>query len=358
MRNFIPSSIPGFTDPFSSFTHLFIIPVFLVFAYLLLKKRQGHKGTLGYHLVYIFAVIFMFSMSGTYHLLDRESEARAVLRRLDYSGIFLLIAATFTPVHGILFRGFYRWGILLLIWLLGINGIIFISVFFESIPQWLSLTFFLSMGWIGLFSGYLIVTGYGWRFAVPLMQGALFYTIGAVLDYVRWPLLIEGVIAWHEVFHIFVILGVFAHFRFIYNFASPDYLSEWEKRIEPDHPPFDTVHYEFKKLPPEADLHAILNLQKGSVKIFNLGRNERGDTPHNHKHLEVVYMVMNGSGEIVLDDRNHPLKEGDFIRVSPWVKRSFSAGRKGLKLVAFGSSSRKRSYSTAFDDDIAVSTVT
>lgn len=350
MNHYTPISIPGFTDPVSSFTHLFIIPVFIYFAYLLLKKRRGHDGTLIYHMIYLFAVLFMFSMSGTYHLLDRASAGREVLQRLDYSGIFLLIAATFTPIHGILFRKFYRWGILLLLWLLGINGIVFISIFFTAIPEWLSLTFFLSMGWIGLFSGYLVVTEYGYKFIKPLLYGALSYTIGAIIDYLRWPVIIEGVAGPHEIFHIFVIMGVFFHFRFIYSFASKNYLTEWEKLLEPEIPAYSRVHINFKKAE-SIDYFESLHLQKSSFRTIQLDKQQSQNIFNSHKHKEAVYLVLWGDGAIDLDNESIAIKEGDIVRVSPWVRRKIKAGKKGMLIAAFGSMASRRTYSTEWEAD-------
>ena len=54
--------------------------------------------------------VFLLSMSGVYHMMESGGTARAVMGRLDHSAIFVLIAGTFTPVHGILFRGWARWG--------------------------------------------------------------------------------------------------------------------------------------------------------------------------------------------------------------------------------------------------------
>lgn len=162
----------------------------------------------------------MFSMSGVYHLLEPGKTPRLVLQRLDHAGIFLMIAATFTPVHGILFRGFKRWGFLGIIWSLAISGISLKTIFFDSIPELLGLSFYLGLGWIGAISGTMVYKTYGYNFIRPLLYGAYAYTIGAIADFLKLPLLIKGVLEAHEIFHIFVIIGVFFHWQFIYSFAS------------------------------------------------------------------------------------------------------------------------------------------
>ncbi|NIR95541.1 MAG: DNA-binding protein, partial [Gammaproteobacteria bacterium] len=59
------------------------------------------------------------------------------------------IAGTFTPIHGLLFTRSLRWGILLLIWAIAITGITLKSIFFNDIAEWLGLTLYLGLGWVG-----------------------------------------------------------------------------------------------------------------------------------------------------------------------------------------------------------------
>ena len=92
--------------------------------------------------LYSFALIFLFSMSGVYHLLAQAGDARAVLQRLDHAAIWVLIAGTFTPIHVILFRGPWRWLILTTVWVIGLLGLIFEAIFFTSFPQWLITSLF------------------------------------------------------------------------------------------------------------------------------------------------------------------------------------------------------------------------
>ncbi len=52
-----------------------------------------------------------------------ERVFRCPYRKADHAAIFVLIAGTFTPVHGLLFHGGLRWGPLILIWAAAITGI-------------------------------------------------------------------------------------------------------------------------------------------------------------------------------------------------------------------------------------------
>ena len=202
---------PGFTEPISSWTHLLAAGLSLFGGYVLFRRGRGSGWRLFSLGVFTFSLIFLFSMSGVYHLLDHGGSARYVLKHLDHSAIWVLIAGTFTPIHTILFRGVWRWGILVLVWALAITGLVLKVVFFSSIPEWLGLLFYLTLGWFGILTGFKIRSrfpndGFFW-----LCLGGVFYSIGGVLEFLRWPVLLSGIIGPHEIFHIFVILGALCH---------------------------------------------------------------------------------------------------------------------------------------------------
>ena len=117
--------ILGFDDPIDSWTHLIgVLGVIILLFFLFKKGELGRKHPLPI-LIYGFASIFLLSMSGTYHLLERDTTARYVLRILDHAGIFLLISGTITAIHVTLFSGFMKWGITIITSVIAIVGITF-----------------------------------------------------------------------------------------------------------------------------------------------------------------------------------------------------------------------------------------
>ncbi len=216
--NVIP--VTGFSEPFSSISHLFAALVFLFFGSRLLRRAAGNKERIITVGVYVFSVVFLLSMSGVFHLLEPGSDGRAVLQRLDHAGIFILIAGTFTPIHVILFHGFWSWGFLLLIWGIAISGLTLKTIFFTELAEWVGLTIYIGLGWMGIVSGYLTHRLHGFHVIKPLVYGAFAYTIGAIMEFMRVPVLIEGVIGPHECFHIAVIAGIAWHWQFIRNFLK------------------------------------------------------------------------------------------------------------------------------------------
>jgi mannose-6-phosphate isomerase-like protein (cupin superfamily) len=72
------------------------------------------------------------------------------------------------------------------------------------------------------------------------------------------------------------------------------------------------------------------------ISHFRYGPNFRTTGGHSHREQEEVYVVINGSGRIKLDDEIHQLKQWDVVRVSPSVVRAFEGGPEGLELIAAG----------------------
>jgi len=211
--------LPGFHEPFSAMSHLVGAGVFLVLGGLLMLRGRGNRGGLAFLAVYAASVVLLLTLSGMYHMPVRGSATHQFIGRLDHGAIFVLIAGSFTPVHGILLRGWLRWGPLAVIWVAAVAGITLKTVFYDDLPEWLGLTFYLAMGWFGLFSGVVIAIRYGVHFVTPLVLGGVIYTIGAVIDFHQGLIFIPGVIHPHEFLHMMVLMGAFSHWLFIWQFA-------------------------------------------------------------------------------------------------------------------------------------------
>ena len=217
--------LPGFHEPVSSMSHLLGAGVFFVLSCMLLMRGRHHRGNMIHLGIYGLSVVLLMSMSGVYHMLVRGDTPHRVMERLDHGAIFILIAGTFTPAHGILFRGLLRWLPLFLIWTAAITGITLKTVFFDDLPEWLGLTFYLTLGWLGLVSGIVLARRFGFAFVKPLLIGGVAYSIGGALDFLRWFAVIPGVVHSHELFHFAVLMGAFWHWLFIWQFANWDPVS-------------------------------------------------------------------------------------------------------------------------------------
>jgi len=214
------NSIPGIADPFSSVSHLIGAGIFLLLGLLMIRRGRGNAARIASLGVFVLGSVLLLSISGIYHLLDPKGTPREVMRLLDHAAIFILIACSFTPPHAILFRGPGRWGMLLLIWTFAVVSISVKMFFFGDMPAALGTGLYLGMGWIGLASGLVLWRRFGFSLVAPLLWGGVAYSVGAVLDILRWPVLVPGVVQWHEVFHLFVLTGLAFHWAFIYGVAD------------------------------------------------------------------------------------------------------------------------------------------
>ncbi len=212
--------LPGFHEPFSALSHLAGAAVFLALGCLLVWRGCGDRSRMMFLGAYAASCVLLFSMSGVYHMMTRGGAARQVMVRLDHGAIFLLIAGTFTPTHGLLFRGRLRWVPLALVWAAAVAGITLKTIYFDELPEWVGLIFYLALGWFGVVSAALLARRYGFAFIKPLLFGGIAYSVGGVAELLGWLVLVPGLIHPHEVFHLAVLMGAFFHWLFVWQFAS------------------------------------------------------------------------------------------------------------------------------------------
>ena len=216
-----PIPLLGLNDPISSLSHLSMVLLCFVAAGFLLAKARRNKARMASIIIYSLCTLYLFSMSGVYHMLPLPSTGRYVLRILDHTAIFLMIAGTFTPIHVLLFRGLARWIILIPVWVISITGIVLTSVFFDDLSSLFVIGMFIFMGWIGIISYFMMAKVY--KKTLPtkyLIGGGLAYTVGALIDAFKAPILFHGIFGHHELFHLLVIIGAAMHWYFIYQFAD------------------------------------------------------------------------------------------------------------------------------------------
>lgn len=162
-------------------------------------------------LVYGLSLITLFSASAAYHLTKAKPPILQTLRKLDHSAIYLLIAGTYTPFCINAFTGFFRWGLLVIIWSIALVGIV-VKIFYVKAPRWLNAAVYVVMGWlcvsaVGQMPAALPVNSMVW-----LIVGGVVYTLGAVIYATKILNFVPGKFGFHEVWHIFVLLGALAHF--------------------------------------------------------------------------------------------------------------------------------------------------
>lgn len=208
-------------EPINGLTHL--VGAVLSLAGLLamvIKAENTTNSITTVMAVAIFGVsmILLYSASATYHMVIAKDKVIAFLRRLDHSMIFILIAGTYTPFCLISLHGKTGTILFSIVSIAAVLGVIFKMVWFNC-PRWLSTAIYIAMGWIIVFvvsplSGLLNTMG-----MFLLFLGGVFYTIGGVIYGVKPKFLELKYMGFHEIFHIFILFGSFAHFLAVFLFV-------------------------------------------------------------------------------------------------------------------------------------------
>lgn len=212
-------------DPVSGFTHLFGAVLSIVGLVFLIIVPAIYSNEKAWDIVSftIFGVglILLYTFSSLYHLLNVGQTATRVLRKFDHIMIYVLIASTYTPICLGPLRGGWGWSIFGIVWGLAIIGIILTATWINA-PRWLTTGIYLAMGWTVIVAVYPMITTFSRLDALSsllwLLTGGIFYTIGAVIYGLKWPHLKNKYFGFHEIFHIFVLLGSFCQYWFIIKY--------------------------------------------------------------------------------------------------------------------------------------------
>jgi len=161
--------------------------------------------------VYAVSVALLFGTSAAYHRGAWSPPVRAVLRRLDHSMIFVLIAGTYTPFALLALHGTTRWLILSVVWGGALVGAV-ARILLPHRSRWLFTTLYLALGWIAILILPSLIRGAGAGVVALILLGGLFYTVGAVVYARQLPDPSPRWFGFHEVFHAFTLLAFVAHY--------------------------------------------------------------------------------------------------------------------------------------------------
>jgi hemolysin III len=171
--------------------------------------------------VYVVCALLTFGISALYHRITWSTDARAIWRKLDHAGIYLMIAGTFTPVAMLGLSAASARNCLMTIWVVALAGILQ-SVFFVNIPKIFSALIYLVAGYLIVpYMGELQQTLGALNVAL-LIAGGVAYTLGALCYGLKRPVLDPRYFGYHEVFHILVNAGAILHFFVINDLVLSD----------------------------------------------------------------------------------------------------------------------------------------
>jgi hemolysin III len=158
-------------------------------------------------------LVLLYAASTLYHSFHSPRFKR-ILKILDHTAIYLLIAGTYTPFTLVNLRGFWGWILFGLVWGLSVFGIAWKLVHVER-SQIVSTSVYVAMGWLVLIAikpvmAVVPLSGMVWLFA-----GGLFYTVG-VIFYALKRLPFN-----HAIWHVFVMAGSVCHYFAVMFYVLP-----------------------------------------------------------------------------------------------------------------------------------------
>ncbi len=169
--------------------------------------------------IYSLSLLTLFVASTLHHGLDLGEPGDTALRTLDYTAVFGLIAGTVTPLVLVQVRTPFGWAVLGTVWAIAIAGIVVRSVW-RQLPKAITNTLFIMLGWMPVA---LVASGVTFppSMLVLLAAGGLVYSLGFVVYITERPNPWPGVLGFHEIWHVLVVIAAVLHWLMVARYVIP-----------------------------------------------------------------------------------------------------------------------------------------
>ncbi len=208
-------------EPISSFSHMIGAVVFAIATILLIAKAlfvgSWSLEILVGVIVFGISLVALYSASAIYHYSNGSKHKILVLRKLDHSMIYVLIAGSYTPI--LLKFMAQREGLIFVsvMWLCAAVGVVIKLCWFNA-PRWLQTVLYIAMGWAVLFDISIFKEMSGIALFL-LVAGGISYTIGGIIYIVKKPN-VSVKFGFHELFHIFILIGSAFHYLLVLFYVA------------------------------------------------------------------------------------------------------------------------------------------
>ena len=208
-------------EPINSITHFVGAGLsFIALIAMLIKVAISAPSIISILSVTIFGIslTLLYATSGTYHGIISTEKVIKFFQKLDHSMIFVLIAGSYAPFCLISIGDKFGFTMFLIMITLAIVGIIFKLCWFNC-PCWVDSVMYIGMGWIALFMIKPLAAILPGISLFWLVLGGILYTIGGIIYATKSKKLTIGNWGFHEIFHIFILLGSLSHFICVYTYV-------------------------------------------------------------------------------------------------------------------------------------------
>jgi hemolysin III len=193
----------------NAWTHLFGAVLSLVGMGFLINAglRSGNNAVLSGLIVFSISMLLLYTASGLYHLV-KPSNLKRILRILDHSNIYFLIAGTYTPLL-IAVGTKLSYSFIVVVWAIAFFGIAFTLVFWGRFKAF-HVILYIAMGWLIVFIWEPVTAVIPVALLHWVLAGGLTYTIGTIFYAMK------KLPYCHAIWHLFVLGGSICFFFGIY----------------------------------------------------------------------------------------------------------------------------------------------
>ncbi|GEL98073.1 PAQR family membrane homeostasis protein TrhA [Cellulomonas terrae] len=161
--------------------------------------------------VFGLTAVMLFGTSAVYHRGHWSPKVAGVLRRLDHTNIFLIIAGTYTPLTLLLLPADTARTLLIVVWSGALVGLL-ARVFWLGAPRWVYVPVYVALGWVAVWFFPEFYRSGGLAIVLLIAGGGLAYTLGAVVYGTKWPNPSPRWFGFHEIFHVLTVVGYGCHY--------------------------------------------------------------------------------------------------------------------------------------------------
>lgn len=164
--------------------------------------------------VYAVSLAALFGSSAAYHRGRWTEHARRWMKRLDHSMIYVLIAASYTPVAALVLGGTWEVVLLSVAWAGAVVGVTMKMARPDgfTVP---AAALYMVLGWLALVALPRLLDQMTVAQATLMVIGGLLYTAGAIVFATRRPDPAPSTFGYHEVWHSFMVAGAACHYAMI-----------------------------------------------------------------------------------------------------------------------------------------------
>lgn len=171
--------------------------------------------------IYSGSMVALFASSAIYHRVSwSTARARTLMRRVDHSMIFVLIAGSYTPFCLLAFQGTFGLVVLIVVWSAALAGIVMKAVWIDS-PRWLVTAIYIGLGWVAVIGFPMLIERIGLVATLLVAAGGLLYSVGGVIYARKRPDPVPKVFGYHEIFHLLVVIAAGLQFAVVALWLVP-----------------------------------------------------------------------------------------------------------------------------------------